>query len=121
MLRNKLGHMSWAFLQQELAPHYRLLIAARLLQLLLILLARPLYYRHRVAISAALKALVCAYLGGESLRQGLHQTGMHSAAWLGVQGRLDGYTSLSRALMLPTGVYLSLFEVLEYFKMPFRL
>jgi hypothetical protein len=121
-LSNKMGKFNWGFLQKsDLGKHLICLAVARQLQLLLILLARPVYYRHRVAISIALKAYVSLYLGPEMLRVGLQQARPErTIKWLGINGQLQSYASLCRALLLPTGVYLSIFEVFEYYKMPFR-
>jgi hypothetical protein len=121
-LCNKIGKINWEFLHHsDLVNHLVFLVAARLLQMMLILLARPVYYRCRISISIALKAFVVCHVGPEMLRRGLQQMRADRAIlWLGVNGKLQGYISLSRALLLPTGVYLLLFEVFEYFKMPFR-
>jgi hypothetical protein len=122
ILLHRLGHVRWDFVRGDLWWLVLAVVGVRLANIALLLLARRGYLRHRFAFYAALKVYM-ACLGPRFLGAGLPQVGPHSWAWLGGRGgKVESWEGIVRALLLPTGAYCSMNEMLlPPFRLPWRL
>ncbi len=122
ILLHRLGHVRWGFVKGDLWWLVLAVVLCRLVNVAAVLLARRGYLRHRFTFHAALK-LYMTCLSPVFLASGLPQIGPHSWAWLGGRdGRVESHQGIVRALLLPTGAYGCMNEMLlPPFRLPWRL